>query len=169
MTEPLPDVRRRLGVRPLINLTGTLTTHGGVSACPEAIEAAANIMSRGVDILELQAAASRIIVRASGAEAGFVAACSSAGICMAVAGAMTGDDLARIERLPETTGMRSEVVIQAGHVVNYGHSIAQDIRLPGARPVVIGDVNAAKSHQLAAAIGPATAAGLFVVSHHCSG
>ncbi|HRY24935.1 MAG: hypothetical protein H6852_16105 [Geminicoccaceae bacterium] len=169
MTEPLPDVRRRLGVRPLINLTGTLTTHGGISACPEAIEAAANIMSRGVDVLELQAAASRIIARATGAEAGFVAACSSAGICMGVAGAMTGDDLARIERLPDTTGMRSEVVIQAGHVVNYGHSIAQDIRLPGARPVVIGDVNAARSHQLAAAIGPQTAAGLFVVSHHCSG
>lgn len=169
MTEPLPDVRRRLGVRPLINLTGTLTTHGGISACPEAIEAAANIMSRGVDMLELQAAASRIIARATGAEAGFVAACSSAGICMGVAGAMTGDDLARIERLPDTTGMRSEVIIQAGHVVNYGHPIAQDIRLPGARPVVIGDVNAARTHQLAAAIGPETAAGLFVVSHHCSG
>lgn len=113
-----PDVRRRLGVRPLINLTGTLTTYGGISACPEAIEAAAAIMSRGVDIVELQANASRIIAGATGAAAGFVAACSSAGICMAVAGAMTGDDLARIEQLPDTTGMRSEVVIQAGHVVN---------------------------------------------------
>lgn len=168
MTKEFPDVRRRLGVRPLINLTGTLTTHGGISASPEAIEAAAAIMSRGVDMLELQAAASRIIARTTGTETGFVAACSSAGICMAVAGTMTGDDLARIERLPDTTGMRSEVVIQAGHVVNYGHSIVQDIRLPGARPVVIGDVNAARSHQLAAAIGPETAAGLYVVSHHCS-
>ncbi len=165
--ESYGDLGGWLGLRPLVNLTGTLTTHGGISACPEAVEAAAVMMRRGVDIVELQARASRIIAEATGAEAGFVAACSSAGICMAVAGAMTGDDLARIEQLPDASGMRSEVVIQAGHVVNYGHSIAQDIRLPGARPVVFGDVNAAKSHQLQAAIGPSTAAGLYVVSHHC--
>lgn len=161
------DLESWLGIPPLINLTGTLTSHGGASACAEAVEAASAMMRRGVDIVDLQARASRVIAEATGAEAGFVAACSSAGICMAVAGAMTGDDLARIERLPDSSGMRNEVVIQAGHVVNYGHSIAQDVRLPGARPVVVGDVNAAKSHQLQAAIGPATAAGLFVVSHHC--
>jgi D-glucosaminate-6-phosphate ammonia-lyase len=124
-------------VRPLINLTGTLTAYGGISAHPEAIEAAAAIMARGVDIVELQARASEAIAKTTGAQAGFVAACSSAGICMSIAGAMTGDDLALIERLPETAGLPNEVVIQAGHVVNYGHSIVQDIRQVGARPVTI--------------------------------
>ena len=78
------DVRVRLGVEPVINLTGTLTTLGGASARPEAIAAAAEIMGKGVDIVELQARASRAIAGVTGAEAGFVSACSAAGICMAV-------------------------------------------------------------------------------------
>jgi L-seryl-tRNA(Ser) seleniumtransferase len=162
------DIRRSLGARTVINLTGTLTALGGISARPEAAAAAAAMMTRGVDIVELQACASRIIAEATGAEAGFVAACSSAGICMAVAGAMTGDDLARIERLPDTEDLRNEVVIQTGHLVNYGHPIAQDVRQTGARVVAFGAVNAAPAHQLEGAIGPRTAAGLYVVSHHCA-
>lgn len=162
------DIRTRLGVSPLINLTGTLTTMGGISARPEAIKAAAAMMGHGVDMLELQAAASRIIAQATGAEAGFVSACSSAGICMAVAGAMSGDDMARIERLPDTTGMKNRVAIQTGHLVNYGHPVEQDIRLTGARVDAFGAVNAATQAQLDGAIGPDTAAALYVVSHHCA-
>jgi L-seryl-tRNA(Ser) seleniumtransferase len=165
--DPAQDIRRRLGARPLINLTGTLTAYGGVSARPEAIAAAAAIMGRGVDIVELQACASRIIAEATGAEAGFVAACSSAGICMAIAGAMTGSELALIERLPDTAGMRSGVVIQTGHLVNYGQPIGQAIRQTGARVVAIGDANSARTYQLEAALRPDTAAALYVVSHHC--
>ena len=117
----------------MINLTGTLTTLGGISARPEAIAPPAAIMGKGVDIVELQARASRAIADVTGAEAGFVSACSSAGICMAIAGAMTGDRMAAIEQPPDTTGMKNEVVIQTGHLVNYGHPIEQDIRLAGAR------------------------------------
>lgn len=162
------DIRLRLGVSPLINLTGTLTTMGGISARVEARDAAAAMMGHGVDMLELQAAASRIIAQATGAEAGFVSACSAAGICMSVAGAMTGDDMAKIEQLPDTTGLKNEVVIQTGHMVNYGHPIVQDIRLTGAKVVAIGAVNAATQVQLAGALGPNTAAAVYVVSHHCA-
>ena len=162
------DIRVSLGATPVINLTGTLTTLGGISARPEAIEAAAEIMGSGVDIVELQACASRVIADVTGAEAGFVSACSSAGICMAVAGAMTGDFMTAIEQLPDTTGMKSEVVIQTGHLVNYGHPITQDIRLAGARVVAFGAVNSASQAQLAGAIGQNTAAALYVVSHHCA-
>lgn len=160
------DVRARFGAQPIINLTGTLTALGGISARPEAISAAAQMMARGVDMLDLQAAASRRIAAATGAEAGFVSACSSAGICMAIAGTMTGDSLAAIERLPHTDGLKDEVIIQTGHLVNYGHPIEQDIRLTGARVVSIGSVNAAARHELEGSIGPNTAAALYVVSHH---
>ncbi|OSQ55742.1 hypothetical protein MCRY_20185 [Marivita cryptomonadis] len=168
MTGDSTDIRVRLGVSPLINLTGTLTTMGGISARTEAIEAAAAMMGHGIDMVELQAAASKIIADATGAEAGFVSACSAAGICMAVAGAMTGDDMAAIEQLPDTSGMKNEVLIQTGHLVNYGHPIEQDIRLTGARAVSFGAVNSATQAQLAGAIGPRTAAALYVVSHHCA-
>lgn len=162
------DIRIRLGTEAVINLTGTLTTLGGISARPEAIAAAAEILGRGVDIVGLQAAASRTIAEIMGTEAGFVSACSAAGICMAIAGAMTGDDMAAVERLPDTTGLRNEVVVQLGHLVNYGHPIEQDIRLTGARVVPVGAVNSATQGQLDGAIGPNTAAALYVVSHHCA-
>jgi D-glucosaminate-6-phosphate ammonia-lyase len=162
------DIRVRLGVSPVINLTGTLTTLGGISARAEAIEAAAAIMGLGVDILELQAAASKIIAQATGAEAGFISACSSAGICMAVAGAITADRMDAIEQLPNTDGLKNEVVIQTGHLVNYGHPIEQDIRLTGGRIVAFGAVNSASQAQLVGAIGPKTAAAVYVVSHHCA-
>jgi D-glucosaminate-6-phosphate ammonia-lyase len=166
--EPAMDIRERLGVTPVINLTGTLTTLGGINARPEAIAAAAEILACGVDIVELQAAASRIIADVTGAEAGLVSACSSAGICMAIAGAMTGDRLPAIARLPDTQGLKNQVVIQTGHLVDYGHPVEQDIRLTGAKAVTVGSVNGASPGQLAAALGPETAAALYVVSHHCA-
>lgn len=162
------DIRVRLGAGAVINLTGTLTTLGGISARPEAIAAAAEIMGQGVVMVDLQAAASRVIAEVTGAEAGFVSACSAAGICMSIAGAMTGDSTALIERLPDTTGMKNEVVIQVGHLVNYGHPIEQDVRLTGARVVSFGSVNSTSQAQLDGAIGPNTAAALYVVSHHCA-
>jgi D-glucosaminate-6-phosphate ammonia-lyase len=162
------DIRVRLGVDAVINLTGTLTTLGGISARPEAIEAAAAIMAHGVDIVELQACASQVIAQITGSEAGFISACSSAGICTAIAGAMTGDRMAAVHRLPDTSGMKNEVVIQVGHLVNYGHPVEQDIRLTGARVVPFGAVNSATQAELDGAIGPNTAAALFVVSHHCA-
>jgi len=70
------DIRVSLGATPVINLTGTLTTLGGISARPEAIAAAAAIMGKGVDIVELQASASRAVAEVTGAEAGFVSACT---------------------------------------------------------------------------------------------
>ncbi len=72
----------------------------------------------------------------------------------------------RAERLPDTQGLRNEIVLQKGHVVNYGSLITGDIRLSGARPVEIGAAFDAAPYQLRAALGPATAAALYVVSHH---
>ena len=37
-----------------------------------------------------------------------------------------------------TGASANRVVLPAGHAVDYGHSILQDIRLPGANPVLAG-------------------------------
>ena len=55
------------------------------------------------------------------------ASCSAA-ISLACAAAMTGKDLAAIERLPDTTGLKDEVLIQTGHMVSYGAPVEQGIR-----------------------------------------
>jgi L-seryl-tRNA(Ser) seleniumtransferase len=160
------DVRNRLGLRPVINVSGTMTHLGASIVVPEAIRAASEVMPEWVEVNDLHRKASAAIARATGAEAGFVTASAAAGITLAVAGAMTGADLARVEQLPDATGMRDEVVIQMGHMTGYGAAIEQGIRLAGARVVPVGNVTDARGYQLEHRIGERTAAALYVVSHH---
>src|SRR6516225_6722286 len=106
MTKP-PDLFARYGLSHLLNASGTETVFGASPVSAEIIAAVAAILPHSVDMAELQAAASRVIARVTGAEAGFVTGCSSAGIVTAVAACMTGLDLGRIEQLPDTSGMRN--------------------------------------------------------------
>jgi D-glucosaminate-6-phosphate ammonia-lyase len=161
-----PDIRTSLGLRPIINVSGTMTALGASIMVPEAIEAMAAIAPHFVEIDVLQKKASTVIARLCAAEAGFVTASCSAGITLAVAGAMTGEDFHAVERLPETSGLRNEVVIMAGHMINYGAPVDQAIRLSGAKVVTIGQATDARAYQLAGAICDRTAAALYVVSHH---
>jgi D-glucosaminate-6-phosphate ammonia-lyase len=157
---------RRYGLKALINVSGTMTVLGAASAGAAVREAVDEILQRYVPIHALQARASAVIARLTGADAGFVTASASAGVTLSVAAAMTGLDPARVERLPDTAGMKHEVLIQAGHMVNYGAPVEQAIRLAGARVVPVGQATEAKDHQLAGAIGERTAAAVLVVSHH---
>jgi D-glucosaminate-6-phosphate ammonia-lyase len=93
-------------------------------------------------------------------------ASSAAGITLTVAATMTGSDLGRIGQLPDTSGMRNEVLIQKGHAVNFGAPIEQMIRLAGGKVREVGTVNKTTSSQIEAGLGPNTAAAMFVVSHH---
>ena len=162
----MTDIRSRLGLRPIINVSGTMTGLGASIAVPEVIAIAAEILPEWVEINDLHRKASGAIAAACGAEAGFVTASASAGITLTIAGAMTGVDLARVESLPDTAGMKDEVVILSGHMTGYGASVEQAIRLAGAKVVPVGNVTDARHYQLAAKITERTAAALYVVSHH---
>src|SRR6476646_9368687 len=100
------DIRSHLGIRPIINVSGTMTSLGASIVVPEAVEAVAAILPQFVEIGDLQIKVSKAIARLCGAEAGFVTASCSAGISVAVAGAMAGTDLAATERLPDSTGLK---------------------------------------------------------------
>jgi L-seryl-tRNA(Ser) seleniumtransferase len=161
------DIRRRLGLRPVINVSGTMTSLGASIVVPEAVQAVAEILPQFVEITDLQRKASARIAKSCAAEAGFVTASASAGISLAVAGAMTGDDLLAIERLPDTAGLpRTEVLLQVGHMVSYGAPVDQAVRLAGAKVVPVGTATSAAGYQLDGAITERTAAALYVVSHH---
>ncbi len=163
---PNDDIRARLGLRPVINVSGTMTSLGASIVVPQAIETVASVLGQWTEMSDLQRMASRTIARLTGSEAGCVTASCSAGITLAVAAAMTGSDLAAIERLPDTSGLRNEVVVQAGHLVSYGAPIDQAIRLSGAKVVPVGQATSAYAYQLAGAITENTAAAVYVVSHH---
>jgi uncharacterized pyridoxal phosphate-dependent enzyme len=85
---------------------------------------------------------------------------------LSVAATITGADLAAIERLPSVDGRKHEVLIQMGHMVNYGAPVEQSIRLAGGAPVPVGAATGAALYQLEGAISECTAAALYVVSHH---
>ena len=161
-----PDIRARLGVRPVINVSGTMTFLGASIVVPEAVQAVSAILSQFVEIDDLQRKASAVIARLCVAEAGFVTASCAAAISLGVAGAMTGNDLAAIERLPDANGLSDEVVILAGHMVSYGAPVEQGIRLAGAKVVPVGQATSARAYQLDGAINARTAAAVYVVSHH---
>ena len=160
-------IRRRLGLRSIINVSGTMTALGASIVVPEAVRAVGEILPEFVEINDLQRKASAVIARLTGAEAGFVTASASAGITLSVAGCMTGADLGRIEQLPDATGMKDEVVIQLGHMVGYGAPIEQAIRLAGAKVVPVGQATEVRAYQLSHRLSERTAAAVYVVSHHC--
>jgi L-seryl-tRNA(Ser) seleniumtransferase len=160
------DIRAQLGLRPIINVSGTMTALGASIVVPEAVAAVTAILSEFVEVDDLQRKASAVIARLCGTEAGFVTASCAAAITLGVAGAMTGDDLAAVERLPDAAGMKQEVVILAGHMISYGAPVEQGIRLAGAKVVPVGQATSARHHQLAGAINERTAAAVYVVSHH---
>ncbi|RWL80487.1 MAG: aminotransferase class V-fold PLP-dependent enzyme [Mesorhizobium sp.] len=160
-------IRERLGLRPIINVSGTMTTLGASIIVPEAISAMAEIASQWVEMDDLQRAASAVVARLTGGEAGFITACCASGITMAVAGAMTGTNLLAVERLPDDTeGLKSEVVIQLGHIVNYGAPIDQSIRVAGAKVIPAGTVSVTQDYHVREAINERTGAALYVVAHH---
>ncbi|MGO7180806.1 aminotransferase class V-fold PLP-dependent enzyme [Rhizobium brockwellii] len=160
------DIRPSLGLRPVINVSGTMTSLGASIVVPEAISAMASILPHFVEINDLQRKASAVIARLTGGEAGFVTASCSAGISLAVAGAITGNNLLAIERLPDVAAEKNEVLVQMGHVVSYGAPVDQAIRLAGGKVVLVGQATSTHRFHMENAITDKTAAAVYVVSHH---
>ena len=121
----------RVGVRPLINARGTWTYLSGSLMFPE-VRAAMDAASRQfVDILELQAAVGRKLASLSGAEAAMVTSGSAGAMAAATAACIAGSDPERIWRLPDTTGLKSQVVMLGGR-----NAFDSAIRLAGGKLVI---------------------------------
>lgn len=128
------NVYSGLGVDLIINAKGTATRLSGGIMRPEVAEAMAQASQHCVDIAELQAAASREIAKATGAEAGYVASGASACLLLATAACITRLDPGRMARLPDTRGLRNEVVTVRSQRNFYDHAV----RAAGAIIVEVG-------------------------------
>ena len=116
-------VYEHLGVRTIINASGSLTRVGGSRMAPEVLAAMAEAAASFVHIDELQARAGDVLARVTGAEAGYITNGASAGLTLGVAACVAGMDVDKMDRLPDVTGMKSEVVVQRGHRNSYDHAI----------------------------------------------
>jgi D-glucosaminate-6-phosphate ammonia-lyase len=121
-----------LGLRTVINASGTLTRLGGSRMAPEVLAAMAEAAASFVPIDALQARAGEIIAEITGAEAGYVVTGAAAGLSLGVAACVAGLDVAAMDRLPDTAGMKNEVVVQRGHRNDHA------IRAVGVRLVEVG-------------------------------
>jgi len=162
------DIYAKLGVKRRINAAGTLTRLGGAIMAPEVIDAMAAAARASIDIGELQAAASRIIARITGAEAGIVTTGASAALTLAAAASMTRWDIAKMAALPHADGFAHEILLPRTHHTGYAHAL----RASGARLVDIGHndrgtgagVRGIEPWEIEAAITPKTAAFAFAAN-----
>jgi L-seryl-tRNA(Ser) seleniumtransferase len=88
-------------------------------------EAMAEASNYCVDIAELQAKASETIAEVTGAEAGYVTSGAAAGLMLGAAACVAGLDPAKMNRLPDTTGMKNECVMARSQRNMYDHAVAQ--------------------------------------------
>ena len=60
------DIRQHLGLRPIINVSGTMTSLGASIAPPEVVEAVAAILPQFVEIDDLQSAPAGLLRASAG-------------------------------------------------------------------------------------------------------
>ena len=120
---PARDVIRELGVRPCINAAGTYTALTG-SLMPPEVMAGIQVASRQyVRLNELHDAVGKRIAELLKCPAAMVSAGCASALSLATAACVAGADQERIRRIPDTTGMKNEVLVQRTHRVGYDHAI----------------------------------------------
>ena len=145
---------QRMGVTPIINAAGSITRLGGTRTRPETLELMSRAARVMVNIDELNRAAGRELARLTGAEAGFVCSGAAGGLVLQAAAVIAGNDPVKMRQLPNTDGLKNEIVIHTMHRFPYD----QAYRAAGARMVEFGDYLFAHPWQLEGAINERTAA-----------
>ncbi|MCH8114980.1 MAG: aminotransferase class V-fold PLP-dependent enzyme [Chloroflexi bacterium] len=160
MTGPVwPEVYKKLGVSPVINAQSWVTALGGSIMRPEVLRAMDEAAGAYVDMMQLNRAAGEVVARSCGAEQGLVTAGCSAAQVLMVAACMTGQSEHNVEQLPDTTGMKDEVVLFKGQRNRYDKAFIT----AGATLVEYGTADSARPEDLDAAINDNTACVAYVI------
>ncbi len=122
-----------LGVRTYINAAGTYTS---LSAClmpKEVIEAIKYGATEYVNLDELQDKVGERIAELLECEYATVSSGAFGAITLGTAGTMCGMDMEKVAQLPDTKGLKNEVIVQESHNIEYCHAILNT----GAKLVVV--------------------------------
>ncbi len=148
------SVYEKIGVVPVINTTSNKTVLGGSLLSPTVLEAMEEANSTSVVMEELLAKSGEYIAKLLGVEAAYVTSGCAAALVLSTAGCIAGKDPEKIGRLPDTSGLKSDVLIQTKPPSPY----ARCFTIPGASLLEIGEESGCTLQQLEAAIGSNTAA-----------
>lgn len=152
----MPDnAYARFGVPEIVNCVGYATRVGGSCPHPEVLQAMTEANSAFVEIDDLEAAASRVIAKATGAEAGLATCGASAALTLAAAACLAGNDPDLMDRLPDVSGCpRTEIIFYQPGPFDYDHPI----RTSGAKLVTLDYSAPDALDRIRKAITPRTAA-----------
>jgi len=145
--DPRQNVYSRLGVKTVINCRGTWTYLSGSLEFPEVRAAQAEAAQYFVNMLELQRAVGKRLAELTGAESGIVTSGAAGAMAAATAACMAGTNDKHIWQLPDTTGLKHEVIMVGGR-----SAFDSAIRLTGAKLILVYS-----AEELANAINPNTA------------
>jgi L-seryl-tRNA(Ser) seleniumtransferase len=118
-----PSVYEALGVPHVINATGTVTNLGGSLMPPEVVAAWVDASRHFVNLLTLHDRVGEKIARLIGVQAALVTTGASGALLLGTAAAVTRGDRNLIRRLPDTKGMRNEVILQKAHHSCYDNQL----------------------------------------------
>lgn len=107
----MDNIYAELGVRTLINGRGVATFYSGTLMPPEVRQAMERASEHFIEIVALQRAVGVRLAHHAGTEAAMVCSGSAACIAQATAACIAGSDPDKIPRLPDTTGMKNEVIL----------------------------------------------------------
>jgi D-glucosaminate-6-phosphate ammonia-lyase len=109
----------RLGIRPVINGVGVVTHLGGSLIPPEVVNAMEQASRHFVSLAELQKKVGARIAELLGAPAAMVTCGCASAITLGTAACVALGDPEKLRSLPDTTGMKNEIVQQKSHRGGY--------------------------------------------------
>ncbi len=162
------NVFEDLGIPTIINARGTSTRVSGGIMPADVAEAMRQATQGCVDMQMLQGRASEILAEITGAEAGIVTSGAAASLLLGTAACVARLDPSAMNRLPDTTGLRNEVIVVRSQRNFFDHAVRQ----AGVRLVEVGladrysgaGIRDAEAWEIADAITPQTACVLYVAA-----
>ena len=147
-------IYKELGARPVVNATGSVTLLGGSTPLPEVAEAMAAADGAYIPLIELERAVGDRVAELVGVPAAYITSGAGSALTLATAAYMAGTDDDLIQQLPDTTGMKDEIVIQRRQRYWYDRCL----ELAGAKLVDAGDDEGTTEDDIRAAITDQTCA-----------
>ena len=117
------DYYKELGVKPFINAAGAYSALGGARMRPQVVDAMRYATTRKVKMKELHDAIGERISELVGSEAAMVTSGATASMVLGTAACMTMGDEEKMQQLPDTTGIKDEIIIQKKHRYTYDRAL----------------------------------------------
>lgn len=131
------DFFKELGLRTFINAAGTYTSMTGSLMPKEVTEAISYGATEYVNLDELQDKVGERIAELLNCEYATVSSGAFGAMSIGMAGIMCGMDSQKVKQLPNTDGLKNEVILQESHTIGY----AQALTNVGAKLVKVKTAN----------------------------